>query len=167
MNPELQTVVDRLELLERQVQGWKLRSWVAVMVAVVAIALPFLRGGQAPPTRALFSVVEANRFLLRDRDGRIAGGLEVTPDSTIKLVLGGRYGSTGAAFLQVHGSGAVDLTLRGVDGRVRAALLATSTPSLSLSANGQHSAVSAMAQSDGSGILALTDAEGRTRFRAP
>jgi len=167
MNAELQTVVDRLELLERQNKGWKLMSLVALVIALIAMVWPFLAPAKAPDARALFSVVEANRFLLRDQDGRLAGGMEVGRDHTVKLVLGGGHDHGSAAFLQVHGNGIVDLTMRGPDGGVRAALLATASPSLSLSANGRHSALTAMAQPDGAGTLLLTDAVGGLRFHAP
>jgi hypothetical protein len=167
MNAELQTVVDRLELLERQNRGWKLLALAAFVIALSAIVWPLLAPAKSPASRALYSVVEANRFLLRDPDGRLAGGMEVGRDHTVKLVLGGGSAHGSAAFLQVHGSGVVDLTMRGPDGSVRAALLATASPSLSLSANGRHSAVTAMAQQDGAGTLLLTDAAGGLRFRAP
>ncbi len=167
MNAELQTLVDRLELLERQNRGGKLMTLAALVIAVIAIAWALLAPAKSPASRGLFSVIEANRFLLRDADGRVAGGMEVGRDHTVKLVLGGGHDHQSAAFLQVHGSGVVDLTMRGPDGGVRAAILATASPSLSLSANGRHSAVTAMAQPDGGGALLLTDAAGGLRFRAP
>ena len=167
MTPELQSVVDRLELVERQNRGLKLWSLAAMLVAIAALAAPFLVPKQASQDRVRYSVVEANRFLLRDPGGNIAGGMEVEPQGTIKLVLGSSSGNSGAAFLEVHPAGVVDLTLRGPDGRVRAALLGTPNPSLSLSTHGERSSVALMTRGDGTGLLLLSDAEGKALFRAP
>ena len=112
-------------------------------------------------------MVEANRFVLRDTEGASAGGMEVDRNGTIKLVLGRGYGTTGAAFLEVQRNGAVHLTLRGIDGGVRASLLGTPTPSLTLSPGGDRSSVALMTEADGSGSLYVTDATSRVRFRAP
>jgi hypothetical protein len=167
MTPELQSVVDRLELVERQNRGLKVAALAAALLAIVALAAPFLVPKPAREDRARYSVVEANRFLLRDPGGNIAGGMEVEPQGTIKLVLGSSSGNTGAAFLEVHPAGVVDLTLRGPDGRVRAAVLGTPNPSFSLSARGDRSSVALMTRSDGTGLITLSDGEGRTLFRAP
>src|SRR5439155_12558325 len=135
-NPEMQILVDRVEALERQAGAWRRVSMLAILVAIVAVVIPFLGllpGTSRPPVSetARFSVVEANRFLLRDLNGNVAGGLEASRDSTVRLVLGGKAGR-GAAFLEVHDSGLVNLTLRAPGGGLRAALVAGETPSFSL-----------------------------------
>jgi hypothetical protein len=135
MSAELQTVLDRLEHVERQARGWKLLVVVAVLLSAASIAVPILKPASSMPgaaarDRARYSVVEANRFVLRDSEGKAAGGLEVQPNGTLRLVLGSGFGRMGAAFLEVQADGNVHLTMRGPDGRVRAALLATATPSL-------------------------------------
>jgi hypothetical protein len=174
MNLETEVLAQRIEALERQARIWKLLGALAILLAVAAIAVRFLEIGPAasPPAPVTggvgrFSSVEANRILLRDSGGQVAGGLEVTPDSTIKLVLGGRYGTRGAAFLEVHGNGAVALTLRGPDSGVRAALLGTATPSLTLSPDGGRSSAALLTTPQGAGMIQLTDPAGRMRFRAP
>ena len=168
MTPELQTVIDRLELVERQNGSLRLLSLLALLVALGAIAVSFLVSNRPPDTqRARYSVVEANRFLLRDLEGRTAGGMEVSRGGTIRLVLGRTPQATGSAFLEVQENGVAHLTLRGADGGVRAALLGGSAPSVSLSPQGQRSSAALVTLGDGSGSLFLTDAMGRTRFRVP
>ena len=172
MNPELQTVVDRLELVERQARGWKMLAVLALFVALAALVLPWTRPSATVVTpvasdRARYRVVEAQRFLLRDLDGRAAGGMEATADGALRLVLGSGYGPTGAAFLEVQKNGIVHLTMRGPDGSVRAALIGSHAPSLALSSQGQHSGAVLASRADGAGALTLIDDLGRTRFRAP
>ena len=169
MTADLQSVLDRLELVEQQAQRWKLLVYVAILAALVAIAVPLLKPASPAPTRELVqaSVVEANRFVLRDLNGRPAGGMEVKPDGTIRLVLGGGSNTTGAAFLEVQRDGLVHFTLRGPDGSVRAALIAAQTSSLTLSTPALSAGATLIALEDGSGALTLKNEVGRTRFHAP
>jgi hypothetical protein len=164
MNPELQTVVDRLELAERQNRGWKTMTMAALALAVVALALPLLRGNQPKSDRAKFSVVEANRFLLRDVHGAVVGGLESTPDGTLRLVLGQRGGASAHIVVQPHES---QLTLNAPDGQWRAVLAGSNQPSLSLSPDGRAANAALLTRDDGTGSVLLRDALGRPRFRAP
>src|ERR1044072_3672466 len=96
MSPELQILVDRVEVLERQARNWSRSAGLAIRLAAVAIVMSFLGWSAAGRTPASeygrFSVVEADRFLLRDLNGKVAGGLEGGPDRDGKLVLGGRGG---------------------------------------------------------------------------
>ena len=75
--------------------------------------------------------------------------------------------TTAAAFLEVTRNGVGNLTLRGPDGDVRAALLATQTPSMILSATRGVSGAALTTTANGAGQVALKDGTGRTRFRAP
>jgi hypothetical protein len=168
MSTELQAVIDRLDHVERQARGWKLLVIVAILIAAASIALPILRPMSAitaVSNRARYAVVEANRFVLRDPAGAVAGGMEVRPDGTIRFVLGNS--TTAAAFLEVQRNGSGHLTLCGPEGGVRAALLATQTPSMVLSAAGGVSGVALTTTANGAGQVALKDENGRTRFRAP
>jgi hypothetical protein len=167
MTVELQTVVDRLELVEKQ--NRTLRWWcvLAVLVALATAAASFLMPQPAPSSRARYSAVETNRLLLRDLQGRTVGGMEVDRSGTIRLVLGATGGSTGAAFLEVRGDSVVDFTLRGADGAVRAALVGSRTPSLLLAPEGMRPTASLLTAPDGGASIVLVDGQGRLRFRAP
>ena len=168
MNPELQTVVDRLELVERQSRIWKTLALVALGVGVVAIALPYALPSAplaSTPSRARYSVVEANRFLLRDRNGAIAGGMEAQADGSLRLVLGGR--STSSAHLVIPGGGAPQFTFRAADGRVQLGLGGAERPSIWLSPDGQYAQVSLGAGEAKGGEITVRDGVGRPRFHAP
>jgi len=164
MTPELQVIVDRIELVERQNRVLRTTAIVAVVVAFVALALPFLN---RPPDhdRARYSAVEANRFLLRGLDGKVAGGLETTEAGDIRLVLGSQ--GTAAAFLEVQRNGIAHLSLRSEQGDVRAALVGGKVPSVSLSPGGSHSSAALSTLPDGGGALLINDARGRVRYRIP
>jgi hypothetical protein len=159
MTPELQSVLDRLDAVERQARGWKLLVLVSIVLAASAVAAPIVvpgafapprAGGAAAVDRGKFSVIEANRFVLRDANGRSAGGLEVSREGTIRMVLGRGFGTMGAAFMEVQPNGVVHLTLRGPDGNARAALLGASAPSLVLASVQGVPAVNLKARDDGS-----------------
>jgi hypothetical protein len=168
MNFELQSVVDRLEVVEQQARAWKLLVFVAMLLAAVAIAFQVLGASatQRGPQNK-FSTIEASRFLLRDAGGRVAGGLEVSGDGAVKLVLGGGYGSMGAAFMEVRPDGIAHVILRAPDGSVRAQLLGAETPSLALASKGYPNGAVLRTAENGQGSLMLKDAAGRSRYRAP
>jgi len=165
MNPELQTLVDRLELLERQGRGWRLVALLALLLAATALALPYLKSTRTGGATARFGVVEANRFLVRDLDGTVAGALESRPDGSLRLMLGGRSG--GSAHLVLPRAGAPQFTLRGPDGRVRMGLDGSDHPGLWLSQDGRYSQVALGTTPAAGGVVWVRDAEGRPRFHAP
>jgi len=168
MNVELQGIVDRLEVVEQESRSWKLLAIVSTLLAAVAITFQII-GSPAAPRSAQnkFSTVEASRFLLRDSAGRLAGGLEVAADGAVKLVLGGGYGTMGAAFMEVRPDGITHVTLRGPDGGVRAALLGANTPSLALASKGFPNGAVVRTAENGQGSLMLKDAAGQSHFRTP
>ena len=165
MNPELQTLVDRLELVERQGRGWQLVALLALALAGVAIALPLVRPGGTPGGRARFSVVEANRFLLRDLNGTVAGGIENLPDGTVRMVLGGP--SSASAHLVLPRGGGPQFTLRSPDGKVRIGLDGAERPGIWLSRDGRYSQAALGTTEGGDGELWVRDVTGRPRFHAP
>lgn len=166
MTPELQTLVERIDRMERQNRNSKAVALAAVLVAILAAALPFLSSTSAPD-RARFSVVEANKFVLRDADGRIAGGIETDAQGARRFVLRSGPASGAAAFVEVRREGDSHLILRGPDGRVRALVAGTTAPSVALAAPGAGTGVALLTQSDGTGSILISDGEGRPRFRAP
>lgn len=168
MSPELQQILDRLEAAERQRRGWKTLTLLTLVIAVGALAQPWIRPAPAArEDRARYSVVEADRFLLRDLSGRVRGGMEVDAKGAIKLVLGSEYGTQGAAFLTVQPDGGVQLALHGADGRVRAALTGGAEPALVLSGGTGAASAAVLEVRAGTGRAELTDPNGRVRFRAP
>jgi hypothetical protein len=168
MTPELQSVVDRLELVERQNGTLRGLAVVALMVAAIAIAVPFViaKTTLTPAPPAHTSVIDTNRLLLRDLDGRLVGGMEVDRSGTVRLVLGANDGRSSAAFLEVRRDSFADLTLRGPDGGVRATLLGSRLPMLMLAPEGSRPTVT-LASSASAGSIALGDVQGRLHFRAP
>lgn len=165
MNPELQTLVDRLELVERQNRNLRLLSLLALLLAAAALAMPFVSPAGPTGGTARFSVVEANRFLLRDLNGSMAGGIENLPDGTVRMVLGGR-GSASAHLLLPRG-GAPQLTLRSGTGQVRVGLDGSDRPGFWLSQDGQYSQVALGTAEGKGGEIWIRDALGRPRFHAP
>ena len=165
MSVELQTVVDRLELVERQNRNLRLVAMLALLLAVTAIAMPFVR----PPVPAggigRFSVVEANRFLLRDLNGSIAGGIENLPDGTVRMVLGGR--GSASAHLALPRTGAPQFTLRTSAGQVRVGLDGSDHPGIWLSQDGPYAQVALGTSAAKGGEIWVRDALGRPRFHAP
>ncbi len=164
MNPELQTLVDRIEQLERQGRGWRFAAALALALAAAAVALPYVRGAGSADGTARFSVVEANRFLLRDLNGSVTGALESQPDGSLRLVLGGR--SSASAHLVLPRAGAPQFTLRAPDGQVRLGLDGSAAPGLWLSQDGRFAQVALGTGAEG-GDVWVRDAEGRPRFHAP
>ena len=170
MNPELQTLVDRIEALEGQGRGLRVTTFLAFLVAAAAVAAAVLAVPKSrtltPPSTGRFDTVEANRIVLRDLDSRAAGGLEVDRNGTIRLVLG-RAGETGAALLEAQRNGISHLTLRNPDGDVVVALVGSRLPELALGKGGVGVGVRASVSESGSGSITALDANGRVRFRAP
>ena len=164
MNPELQTLVDRIELLEHQSKGLRRTATFAVVIALATAALAYVNGRRpalVSPGTGQFAVIEANRIILRDSDSRVAGGMEVDKNGTARLVLG-RPGASGAALLEAQANGVAHLTLKGPQGDVLATLVGSQQPALTLG-----NAVALDARADGTGEVVLRDTQGRTRFRAP
>lgn len=168
MNPELQTMVARIELLERQSGMFKTIAALSLVVAVGAAVMVWLQATRRPVPLdpvARFSAVEANRIILRDLESRAVGGLEVDRNGTIRLVLG-RSGETGAVVLEAQKNGIAHLTLRDPEGAIRAGLVASDQPSLALG-KPDAPAITLLARTDGSGRIEVHDARGKVRFRAP
>jgi len=169
VNPEMQILVERVELLERQSRSSRGIAGIAVLIAIVAlaatVAMPRERS-LTPSTTGRFDVVEANRILLRDPDSRPAGGMEVDRNGTIRLVLG-RSGATGAVLLEAQQNGVAHLTLKGPDGTPLAALVGSRQPELTVGQRQGGPSVTIGTREDGAGTISAWDARGRIRFRAP
>jgi len=163
MNPEIQTVVDRLELVERQNSGWKLVALLALVLAAVAIALPFVQPRASGLEQGRFSLVETNRLRLRGPDGSIAAELACDANGSVWFLVGRRV--TGCAQLVVL-QGKPSLTMTDSRGRLQVALDGSEHPGLHLTP-GASSGATLRADAGRGGELWLRDAQGRPRFHAP
>ena len=169
MNPELQTVVGRIEMLERQNGTLRMIAMLALLVSIgfgVMMLMQSSRKAEPADTVGRFSSIEANRIILRDLDSRAAGGLEVDRNGTIRLVLG-RTGEGGAVVVEAQRNGIAHVTLRDAQGVVRAGIVGSDQPTFALGGKPESPAITMLAASDGSGRIAVHDARGRVRFRAP
>jgi len=164
MNPEIQTVVDRLELVERQNAGWKLVALLALLLAAAALALPFMQARTPRLERGKFSVVEANRIQLRGPDGSVDAELASGGNGSAWLLIGRR--ATGCAQLVVL-NGRPSLIMAEPNDRMRIVLDAAERPGVYLTPGASLSGVTLRADAARGGELWLRDAQGRPRFHAP
>jgi len=172
MTPELQSVLDRLDEVERRYRGMRTRSVLALLVSLAILGFAIgmhvyrmqadLATAPAPAAHAP-GVVEGTRFLLRDAGGVIRGGMEVEAGGTVKLVVGNQDGHTGAAVLLAQPTGLVQVQLRGPSGVVRASLNGGVEPSLTLTSDDGVSAAALVTKSGLPGQLMLSDRSGMLR----
>jgi len=162
MTPELQSVLDRLDEVERRRRGPSILSILAALLSIATAAYTYtatLRMVPPPAAPRLSGVVEANRFLLRGLDGEVKGGMEVERDGTVKLV----NGRTGAAVILAQPTGLVQLQLRSPAGVVRSALNGGVEPSLTLTSDDGASSATLVAKPGSPGQLFLSDRTGTLR----
>ena len=166
MTPELQSVLDRLDEVERRRRGPSILSILAALLSIATAAYTYtatLRMVPPPAAPRLSGVVEANRFLLRGLDGEVKGGMEVERDGTVKLVNGNQNGRTGAAVILAQPTGLVQLQLRSPAGVVRSALNGGVEPSLTLTSDDGASSATLVAKPGSPGQLFLSDRTGTLR----
>jgi len=148
MSPEVQTLIKRLEKLERQNQ--RLRRAACAALAVVTA---FVMIGQAPASRT----VSGNRFVLLDAQGRTRAELGLKDGSPGLVLLDANEKVQAALVVSPSGPG---LGLFDASGHGRAALTLTAEgPILSLRDANDKPQVSLAVTADGPG-LDLQDAEG-------
>ncbi len=173
MTPELQSVLDRLDEVERRSRGLRALSTFVLLLSLAVLGftighryLPMpaaLQPAAPAPAGHAPGVVEGTRFLLRDAGGVVRGGMEVEPGGTVKLVVGNQDGHTGAAVLLAQPTGLVQVQLRGPSGAVRAALNGGVEPSLLLSSDDGVSSAALVTKSGLPGQLMLSDRSGTLR----
>jgi hypothetical protein len=173
MTPEFQSVLDRLDEVERRNRGQRTFTLFAVLLSVGVLAFFIVRARTllptpaAPPVAAQTpGVVEGTRFLLRGPDGTVRGGMEVERDGTVKLAIGNQDGRTGAAVILAQPTGLVQLQLRSPSGVVRTALNGGIEPSLLLTSDDGSSSAALVTKNGSPGQLFLSDRSGTLR-RAP
>jgi hypothetical protein len=165
MTPELQSVLDRLEEVERRNRGPRFIAMAAMLLSLAALAAVAARvvSPASAPTPAPSGVVEATRLLLKDADGHVRGGMEVDRSGVVKLVVGSQDGRSGAALLLAEPNGTVQLQLRSPTGVVRVALNGTSEPSVTLTSDDSRSSAALLTRTGSPGQLLLSDRDGVLR----
>lgn len=172
MTPEFQSVLDRLDEVERHNRGLRTLTLIAMLLSVGVLAFllsarTMLPAPAGPPVAAKApGVVEGTRFLLRGPDGTVRGGMEVERDGTVKLAVGNQDGRTGAAVIMAQPTGLVQLQLRSPGGVVRTALNGGIEPSLTLTSDDGASSAALLTKNGSPGQLFLSDRSG-TLKRAP
>jgi hypothetical protein len=177
---ELQSIVQRLSRVERQNHRLK-KSGIIFLVGIAGMFLL----GQAS-VRKVPAEIEAQKFILRDSQGRGRATLGFTPeDNSPALVLNQTDGTLGAsikigpqgrsmlslydrggnprALLSLDTDGSAGLTLGDADGKARAGLAVTSEKSAGLIfyGNGENPLAVVGLARDGSPAIIFTDERGK------
>lgn len=141
---DIQSVMNRIEKLERQNRRLRGAGIVAILACGAAVLM-----GQAPATQparpAAPRVLDAERIILRD----LAGGVKAT-------------------LLNMPGDMGV-FEIRGEEGRARSALKVTPGGDALLELSDKNGFVRAVlaVSADGNGTFELKDKDGKTTFKAP
>ena|SRR6266581_7436240 len=159
--PELGTVLKRLEKVESQ--NRRLRQTGFAVFLFIGVTL--LLGLGAPKTRT----VEAEKFVVRDKQGKERAVLGLETDGTVGLWLQNKEEGMRVA-LDLFPEGSSDLGFHDRDGNVRAWLRVLDNGSAELSMNRKSGKPSVMIHMspDGEGNFALFDADQtKVLWRAP
>lgn len=159
--PRIEAMVRRLDRVERENRRWK---WVGV-VALLGLAAGMVMGQAKAGTGA--PVVEAERFVLRDRSGKARAWLNVS-DGSVNLALADTDEKS-RALLYVTADGTAGLALRDKDWARRAGLyvLADGSPGLSLAdkEGGRRATLAVLPDGSYGLILATKDGQGRVELK--
>lgn len=109
--PTIDNLVQRLDRVERENRRWK-RAGTTVLAALAALVLM----GQAKPDKVA-EVVEAEKFVLRDKTGKLRATLAIAADGVVSLSLTGTTEKPGAVLAAAR-DGASTLILYNKDGNV-------------------------------------------------
>ena len=155
--PDLQAVAERLGKVEKQNRRLK-----SVGIAVLVLVSAVLVIGQTVPKERI--LLEAEAFILRDKNGNIRAGLMVNEDGEATLFFGDKNGTTRAQ-LMVHEDGGPILTFRDKNGTARAGLMLDEDGWPILSFYDKNGTVRAglMLDEDGSPSLSFHDKNGTFR----
>lgn len=125
--PTINDLIRRLNKVESQNRRYR---YFAVCVLVAGMSLFVMGQGE---TRDVKKVVEAEKFILRDAQGKIRAGLALNPDGALRLLLADKAGKP-RADLSVLDDGRAGLSLIDKNGVIRAGLtlLPTGAPDFGL-----------------------------------
>jgi hypothetical protein len=157
--PCLDTVIARLEKVERQNRRFKLAG---VCLLILGSSL-LLMGAFASPPRT----VKAEHFTLLDPRGKARARLSTVGDSAV-LSFHDQQGLTRASFT-VGSDGFPGLVFHDQHGEVRVFLgVVDGEPVLGLRDHrGAHRAMVKLSQADGAPLIFVTDTDGNTLWQAP
>jgi hypothetical protein len=156
---EVKNLKRRMEAVERENRRWQ---WMVTVTLAVVAAMVVL--AQATPTK-FGKVIEAERFVLRDTNGRSRAELGFVDDASV-LLLNDRDGTPGVA-LSVFPDGPRRLSLLDRNGNTRSVLTARADGDSGLrlfDKNLMHRA-SLDVMADGRPILRLADKENQNPAR--
>jgi hypothetical protein len=156
----MDAMTDRLERLERQFRRWR---WIGIAFAVLfgsPVLLAFVGFLMSDGSH------QAQRLLVRDKDGRVRMDMGTDPDGTPRLLFFGEGGKVRLVAHLAEGD-APKLSFADEGGRTRLLLgMDEDGPSLVLMDKDRLPRVSAMVHADGSPLLQLDDKDGKTRLAA-
>ena len=138
--PKLDELVVRLDCLERENRRWK-RIGALVLVGIAAVVLM----GQAKP-RKVAQVIEAEKFVVRDKSGKVRAALQISAKDEPSLDLYDKNGKNRASLAILEGGG--------------------QTPILFLLDRNEKFSLK-LAEVGGEGIMWLHDKDGRITWKAP
>lgn len=156
-------ILARLARLERENRRMKLAG-LAITLPWIAIAMAAASGRDDGP-KAIPKVVEAERFVLRDRDGKARAELFVDPDDGLAgLLLTTPDGETPIA-LAARPDGNAALGFRDKDGNDRGGLAVVPDGGMALMLKSQRETprIALTIPADGTARLGLADGDGKTR----
>jgi hypothetical protein len=156
----IDTIEQRLERLERASRRWK----VMTALAMVTLSLVLLIGAGKSGETSVPNELQAQAFVLVDRNGTPLARLGLLPHGAWGL---GFYdqGKKSRIVLSVEGDGSSSISLFGKDGKGSMLLSANSTGASSLRLVDTHWKTRATLATwpDGSPFLQLTDRDGKDR----
>ena len=102
--PTIETLARRLDKVERE-NRWLKQAGVVALVVIGAVVLM----GQATPSKVA-KVIEAEKFVVRDKSGKVRAELSMSADGSPQLILRSSEGKSGAV-LAVGTDGSPSLVL--------------------------------------------------------
>ena len=161
--PAINDLMQRLNNVETQN-----RRYLYIAICVLLAGMGLFVMGQAK-TRDVKKVVEAEKFILRDAQGKIRAGLALNADGALRLLLADQEGNP-RADLSVLDNGRAGLSLIDKNGVIRAGLttLPTGAPDFGLAdAEGNVRVGIGFDKRDGSPALAVYNTNKSPVWRAP
>jgi hypothetical protein len=162
--PEVDTIIRRLERLERVHRRWRVLGWT--LIALVGGVV--LMGAMASQRQEVATETRTRALVLVDREGKPRVDLRVAADDSTHLALMDREGINRISLSVLSHQGA-HVMLMDPDGRARASLsvLGDGRPGLSLFDGDARPQVRLGVFPDGKPAVAVFSRDGTARWSAP